>query len=97
MILEHALLSITPGQQAPFEQAFTEAEKVISRAEGYLGHQLQRGLESPATYLLLVRWATLEAHTVGFRQGPLFGEWRGLIGAFFAAPPAVEHFALVAG
>jgi hypothetical protein len=32
---------------------------------------------------------------VAFRQGPLFAEWRGVVGNFFAAPPVVEHFALV--
>ena len=97
MILEHAIIRITPGREVEFEQVFPQAAQVIRRAEGYLGHQLQRGIESPATFLLLVRWATLDAHTVGFRQGPLFGEWRALIGPFFAEPPAVEHFALAAG
>ncbi len=97
MILELAILRIHPGQQADFERVFPAAEKVIGRAAGYLGHQLQRGIEDDAKYALLVRWETLEAHTEGFRQGPLFGEWRALIGPFFASPPEVEHFHLVAG
>jgi hypothetical protein len=32
---------------------------------------------------------------VAFRGGPLFAEWRALVGPFFAAPPVVEHFELV--
>ena len=39
---------------------------------------------------------TLENHTVDFRQGPLFAQWRAIVGPFFAVPPAVEHFELVA-
>jgi hypothetical protein len=31
---------------------------------------------------------------VGFRQSPLFAEWRAIVGPFFAAPPNVEHFEL---
>jgi hypothetical protein len=33
---------------------------------------------------------------VGFRQSPAFAEWRAIVGPFFAVPPTVEHFALVA-
>jgi hypothetical protein len=33
---------------------------------------------------------------VGFRQGPLFAQWRAIIGPFFAQPPVVEHFDLMA-
>jgi energy-coupling factor transporter ATP-binding protein EcfA2 len=39
--------------------------------------------------------ATLIVDRVDFRQGPLFAEWRAIVGPFFAAPPQVEHFELV--
>ena len=44
--------------------------------------------------MLQIFWDTLEDHTVGFRQSPLFTEWRAIVGPFFAAPPHVEHFEL---
>ena len=47
---------------------------------------------APGRYLLLVRWETLEAHTVGFRQSAAFGEWRGILSPFFAGAPVVEHY-----
>ncbi|MEX2263436.1 MAG: antibiotic biosynthesis monooxygenase, partial [Bryobacteraceae bacterium] len=56
----------------------------------YLSHELRRCIETKGRYLLLVRWETLEAHTVGFRESPLFQQWRGVIGGFFDAPPQVE-------
>jgi hypothetical protein len=44
--------------------------------------------------VLQIFWDTLEDHTVGFRQSPLFVEWRAIVGPFFAVPPVVEHFEL---
>ena len=96
MILEIADIRIHPGQQAEFEAAIQRAAStVISQAHGMLGWQVHHGVESPERYVLQVQWATLEDHTVGFRQGPLFAQWRAIIGPFFAQPPAVEHFDLV--
>ena len=53
-------------------------------------------METPERYVLQIFWATLEDHTVGFRQSPAFTEWRAIVGPFFAAAPHVEHFELVA-
>ena len=96
MILEIADIRIQPGQQAAFDEAIQRAAgTVISQAAGMLGWTVSRGVESPERYILQVVWATLEDHTVGFREGPLFAQWRAIIGPFFAQPPSVEHFALV--
>ncbi|CAD5371824.1 Antibiotic biosynthesis monooxygenase [Rubrivivax sp. A210] len=98
MILEIADFRINPGQQAGFEAALTQGlAQVISRAQGFKGAKVNHGIENPERYVLQIFWETLEDHTVGFRQGPLFPEWRALIGPFFAAPPQVEHFTLVIG
>jgi heme-degrading monooxygenase HmoA len=93
MILEIADFRILAGQQAGFEAAIQQAmATVISRAQGFRGAVLHHGIESPERYVLQVQWDSLEAHTQGFRQSPLYTEWRGLIGPFFAGPPQVEHF-----
>ena len=92
MITEHALITIQAGRQAEFESEFPKAQAVISQATGFIDLQLQRGIESPETYLLLIHWQTLDDHTVGFRQSDLFAQWRAIIGPFFASPPAVDHF-----
>ena len=55
----------------------------------------KKGIESKERYILQIFWEHLEDHTVDFRQGPLFAEWRAIIGPFFAQPPVVEHFELV--
>ena len=97
MILEIADIQIVPGQNAAFEAAITHAmDTVARRAKGFQRAQVHRGIESSERYVLQIVWETLENHTVDFRQGPLFAEWRAIIGGFFAAPPRVEHFDLVA-
>jgi heme-degrading monooxygenase HmoA len=95
VILEVADIRIQPGQQAAFEAAILRGvNTVIARAPGMKGWKVNRGVESPERYLLMVFWDTLEDHTVHFRGGPLFAEWRAIVGPFFAAPPVVEHFEL---
>lgn len=39
----------------------------------------------------MVRWETVEHHTVTFRDSEGFAKWRALAGPHFAAPPQVEH------
>ena len=97
MILEIADIRIHPGQNADFEAAIARgAGSVIAQAKGFHGYKVNRSLETPERYVLQIMWATLEDHTVGFRQSPAFTEWRSIVGPFFAAPPLVEHFELVA-
>lgn len=96
MVLERALISIVPGQEDAFERAFAQAKDVIAAADGFVRATLSRGVERPSDYLLLVEWETLEDHTVGFRESPAFGQWRALVGPFFAAAPDVEHLVQVA-
>ena len=96
MILEVADIRIAPGRNAEFDAALERGlSSVVSRAEGYRSHRVVKGIESPERYLLMIWWETLEDHTVGFRGGPLFPEWRAIVGPFFATPPSVEHYTVV--
>ena len=97
MILEVADIRIAPGQQAAFDAAIQHGvTSVIAQAKGFRGYKVNKSVESPERYLLMIYWDTLEAHTVDFRGGPLFPAWRAIVGPFFAAPPVVEHFTLLA-
>ncbi|MGA2836720.1 MAG: antibiotic biosynthesis monooxygenase family protein [Acidimicrobiales bacterium] len=97
MILEHALITIRPGENDRFEAALAEARTAIAGSPGFLSLTLHRGIETPDRYLLLVQWETLEDHTVGFRESPAFAQWRSHIGPFFDTSPDVDHFDPVAG
>ncbi|WP_339936150.1 antibiotic biosynthesis monooxygenase [Undibacterium luofuense] len=97
MILEVADIRIQPGQQEAFDQAIQRGlQEVISKAKGFRGFKVQKGIESADRYLLMIYWETLENHTVDFRESPAFIQWRAIVGPFFAAPPVVEHFNLLA-
>lgn len=96
MILELADIRIQPGKQAEFDAAIQRGvEQVISQAKGFCGYKVNKGVESPERYLLMIFWETLENHTVDFRQSPAFQEWRAIVGPYFAAAPSVEHFTLL--
>lgn len=93
MILEIARLDVRAGEEQAFEAAFGEAAPIIASMGGYRGHELQRCLERPNRYALLVRWATLEDHTVGFRGSAEYQQWKRLLHHFYDPFPTVEHFA----
>ena len=69
MILEVATLDVCPGQESRFETAFEEAQRIITTMPGYQGHELQRCIEKPNRYLLLVRWQRLLHHFYEARWG----------------------------
>ena len=96
MILELADLRVLDGQNAAFEEAIARGiREVISKSRGFQGYKVNRCIESPQRYILQIFWETLENHTVDFRQSDAFTQWRAIVGPFFAAAPAVEHFELV--
>lgn len=92
MILEAAYLQVVADAELDFEQAFRVASPLIAASPGYLSHELQRCVEVPGRYLLLVRWESLEAHTVGFRGSTQYQEWKKLLHHFYDPFPVVEHF-----
>lgn len=97
MILEIADIRIAAGKNAEFEAAIQHGiATVASKAKGFRGYKVNQGIESPERYVLMIFWDTLENHTIDFREGPLFPQWRAIVGPFFAAPPQVEHFTLLA-
>ena len=97
MITEIAEIDILAGQAAAFEAAVAQAEPLFLAAAGCRGVTLGRSVETPERYWLLVRWDSVEAHTVDFRGSSAFARWRELVGPFFAAAPRVEHGLTVVG
>ncbi|MDF5738369.1 MULTISPECIES: antibiotic biosynthesis monooxygenase family protein [unclassified Nostoc] len=92
MILEAVMLYVKPGLESDFEASFKKASNLISLIDGYLSHELHRCIEVQGKYLLLVRWESLESHTVGFRSSAEFQDWKKLLHHFYDPFPIVEHF-----
>jgi heme-degrading monooxygenase HmoA len=95
MITEAVILDVILGKEQEFESAFIEASGIIANMTDYSSHQLQHCLEKENRYLLLVRWETLEAHTIGFRGSEQYLEWKKRLHHFYDPFPTVEHYEIV--
>ena len=91
MIIEHALLSVTPGREEEFEASMATALPIIESAPASFGAEVRRQHENESVYLLLIRWESVAAH-MAFRASPLFAQWRERTHPFYAEPPSVTHF-----
>ena len=92
MILEHAVLRIRTRSAHEFEAALREALPLIESAPGCHGAEVRPQVENPDTYLLLVRWDSVEAH-MDFRASDIFPRWKELTHHFYDPFPEVTHFA----
>jgi heme-degrading monooxygenase HmoA len=90
-MLEHALLLVTAGEEAAFEISMRRALPIIESAEGCYGAEVRRQAEDGSIYLLLVRWASIDAH-LAFRETELFASWRALTHHYYSESPRVTHF-----
>ncbi len=93
MILEAAYLNVRPGQEVAFEAAMAQARPLIAATPGFGDIEVRKCIEVPNRYLLLVKWQTVEDHTVGFRQSERYAQWRTLLHHFYDPFPVVEHYA----
>jgi quinol monooxygenase YgiN len=90
-VTEIARLVIDPAQAGDFEAAVARAQPLFRAAAGCTGFALQRVIEAPGTYHLVVGWTSVAAHNEVFRATEAFQQWRALAGPFFIEPPQVVH------
>lgn len=95
VVFEVATIEVKPGSEQAFESGVAAAGPVFGRAKGCRSMRLERSIENPLRYRLVVEWDSIEDHIVGFRNSADFQTWRSLVGHTFAAPPAVEHTTIV--
>lgn len=92
VVLEAIMLQVKDGMEQEYEDNFKEASAILSSAKGYISHEWQRCIEQKGKYLLMIKWETLEDHTIGFRESPAFQEWKKLLHHFYDPAPTVQHF-----
>lgn len=95
MITEHALLEVVPGRETEFVASMERAKKLIAESPGFVSLRVERCLERPNCFLLLVEWERLEDHTEGFRVSSAYAQWREALHHFYDPFPLVEHFEAV--
>src|SRR5688572_17259085 len=92
MILEAFICHVKSGHESEFEAALAGALHLISSSKGFISLEMQRCIEVTGQYILLIRWETLEDHTVGFRGSPAYQEWRAALHHFYDPMPTVQHY-----
>lgn len=95
MILEVATLQVKAGKAQQFELDFAEASKYIQSIDGYVEHTLQKCIEQSDKYILLVKWKTLDDHTIGFRESKEYLEWKRILHHYYVPFPIVEHYKMI--
>lgn len=95
MIFEIAEIEVHAGQEEQFESAVAQASPLFRQARGCRSMKLERGIEHPSRYRLVVGWNSVDDHMLTFRNSESFQRWRELAGPFFASPPKVEHVSCV--
>lgn len=96
MVTEIAQFTAQPGQADALERGLRDAMSVIRGAEGCHAITLRHNIEDPNVFMYEIEWETLEHHTVQFRGGPLFPQYRSHINGLFVEPVVVRHFTTVA-
>ena len=96
MVTEIAVITIDPARAADFEAAVAKAAPLFEAADGCHGMALERVIERPGQYRLVVQWRSVDAHMQDFRESPAFGQWRALAGPFFTGPADVTHSEIAA-
>ncbi|MEP7454717.1 antibiotic biosynthesis monooxygenase [Phyllobacterium sp. SB3] len=91
MIYEIAQLPVHREKIETFRGAFAEVAPLLSRAEGYCGHFLAQGIETPELFHLIVRWRSLEDHTPGFEVSEDHRMFMMGLQEYFSEEPRVYH------
>ena len=84
-------MEVVVGAEEAFEAAVKEAAQYFQPAQGCRSLKLERSVEHPSRYRLVVGWDRVEDHMVTFRESDGFQRWRALASPHFASPPRIEH------
>jgi quinol monooxygenase YgiN len=97
MVTEFAEIDIKPGMEAQFIAGVEKSLALFAAAAGCHGVALQRSVEAPDHFVLLVKWESVADHMEKFQKSPDFPIWRQNVGDCFAAKPKVWHGEAVVG
>jgi quinol monooxygenase YgiN len=92
MVTEIAIINAVPGKEIELGQAIIRGLEIIRKHPECISAHSTRCVEQPGRYMLTNVWSSLEAHSVDFRGGPLFIQWRSSIHGLFEGAPEVLHY-----
>lgn len=92
MIIEIAIFTAVAGKEEELAQGIIRGLDVIRQHPECISAHATRCIEQPGRFMVTNSWSTLDAHTVDFREGPLFPQWRSHITGLFEGTPEVFHY-----
>jgi quinol monooxygenase YgiN len=94
---EIAEFSVTAGGEDEFEKRVLASAPIFAAAEGCTAMQLQRSVDVPGRFLLLIEWDSVEHHTEKFTATEGFATFVGAVSPLYAAEPRVFHTTAIPG
>jgi heme-degrading monooxygenase HmoA len=91
MILEMSRVKILPGKEAEFEKVFYKACEIISTVKGYKGGVLEKSIDKPGLYYMMMSWETLDNHLVDFPASEEAARAMPLVLPLFDGMPKADH------
>ncbi|KKW91681.1 hypothetical protein YP76_14405 [Sphingobium chungbukense] len=91
MVIENAVIAVAPDHAPAFEQAVGECVEIFRAADGCLGMALDRIVDQPGRYRLLIKWESKAHHAPQFWESPGFRQWRTHVAHFFLETPMLEY------
>lgn len=92
MVLVHTALTIKPGLEADFEEAFQAHRHIPENTAGFRSLVLARSSKHPQSYLLLSEWDNEDDHKVAFHNSAAFEVWRTGLNSYYQSPPQAVYF-----
>src|SRR2546422_6397230 len=89
MVIQLVRVSIKPEQRDRWLELIQLNATQTRAEEGCESYVVSENLEEPNTFVLVERWANLEAQYEHFRS-PRFGELMGALEGILAGPPEVS-------
>jgi quinol monooxygenase YgiN len=90
-VIEIARVKARPDAGDAFERQVASALQVVAAAPGAGRCRVFRGIEDPQSFVLLIEWASVEAHTA-FRNSPALPRYRSFIGDLLTGTPDFGHY-----
>lgn len=92
MVIQVVRYIVPPGQEMPFEEAYRQASKPLTRSGHCLGYTLTRSTRERNHYLLLVYWDTPDGHLIGFQQSAEFADFSRQVAPYAEGIQEDQHY-----
>jgi quinol monooxygenase YgiN len=72
VIVEYVRYVLSASTPEALIQAYGDAAKHLAAAPECIDYELTQCADDPRSFILRIRWNSIEAHMAGFRRGPDF-------------------------